>query len=168
MSNKNAVFAFVLCLIVVTYGVFQARTLIQGPSLIVSSPRPGETVSTVLMAINGKTENVTHVSINGQPITMDTTGTFDETLVTPEGYGVILVEAKNRFGRHQEQRIEFIGAPPEQATRAIAEQPATEGVGEEGEESGSDSDEETSIDTAETEQVTTTTGTAQSADATLL
>ena len=98
MSNKNsAFFAFTLCLITITYGVFQARTLIHGPTLIVSSPRPGETVSTVLMVIQGKTENVTHVSVNGQPVTMDTNGTFDETFVTPEGYGVILVEAKNRF-----------------------------------------------------------------------
>ncbi|HCC05272.1 TPA: hypothetical protein DEP58_03115 [Patescibacteria group bacterium] len=155
MSNKNgAYFAFTLCLITVTYGVFQARTLIHGPTLMVSSPRHGETISTVLMAINGKTENVTHVSVNGQPITMDTSGTFDETFVTPEGYGVILVEAKNRFGRHQEQRIEFIGAPQPQASTGVAGQPAP-------------GEDEASIQASSTGPVTTA-GTTQDPSATLL
>jgi len=161
MSNKNgAYFAFTLCLITVTYGVFQARTLIHGPTLMVTSPRHGETISTVLMAINGKTENVTHVSVNGQPITMDTSGTFDETLVTPEGYGVILVEAKNRFGRRQEQRIEFIGAPqPQPSPVGVAEEPALE---------ESAGDEATSAETSSTEQVTTVGTQQEPASASLL
>ena len=158
MSNKNsAFFAFTLCLITITYGVFQARTLIHGPTLIVSSPRPGETVSTVLMVIQGKTENVTHVSVNGQPVTMDTNGTFDETFVTPEGYGVILVEAKNRFGRHQEQRIEFIGTPPQTSPQVVAEQQRTPEL----------ETEDANASTTESEQVTSADATHDT-DATLL
>lgn len=112
MKNKNG-YLFALALITVTlgYGIFQARMLLQGPTLVIHSPFPGETVEGTLFEISGKTERVTHVTINGQPATMDTSGYFKEKLVTPTGYGVVLVEAKNRFGHHIEKRIEFYGQP---------------------------------------------------------
>jgi hypothetical protein len=112
MKNKNGyVFALVLLLLTVGYGAFQARVLLHGPTLAVVSPRPGETISGTLMDISGSTEHVTHVRINGQPVTMDISGKFTQKLVTPEGYGVVLVEATNRFGHHIEERIEFVGQP---------------------------------------------------------
>lgn len=115
MTNTSGrIFALFIFIITITYGVFQARTLIHGPSLLVSSPKSGETITTVLMNISGTTENVTHVTLNGQPITMDTSGAFTSKLITPKGYGVMLIEASNRFGRHQEERIEFLGNPVEE------------------------------------------------------
>lgn len=112
MKNKNGyVFALVLLAITVGYGFFQARVLLQGPTLVVHSPRPGETVSGTLMDVSGNTEHVTHVRVNGQPVTMDISGKFTQKLVTPEGYGVVLVEATNRFGHHVEKRVEFVGKP---------------------------------------------------------
>lgn len=110
-KRSNNIFAFTLLLVTAMYGLFQARILIKGPMLFVSLPENGSTVSDVLLEVEGKTEHVTHVSINGRPILLDTSGEFRETLVTPSGYGVIFVEARNRFGHHTEKRIEFYGAP---------------------------------------------------------
>lgn len=127
MTNTHGrLLAFTLLVLTLTYGVFQARNLIHGPTLTISSPRPGETVTSVLLNVRGKTENVTHVSINGQPITMDITGAFSENLITPSGYGVILVEATNRFGRHREERIEFNGNPTQPSTDEVEEPENTE------------------------------------------
>ena len=112
MSKKSGnFFAVILLIITFSYGVFQARTLLTGPTLEVYTPRNGETVVGELVEITGRTSNVTHVTINGTSVVMNTLGEFSEKLVTPEGYGVILVEAKNRFGHHKEERIELYGDP---------------------------------------------------------
>lgn len=137
-NNSGRFFALFLFIVTLTYGIFQARTLIQGPSLAVLSPRPGETISSVLMDVRGNTENVTRVSLNGQTIPMDTKGVFTTKLVTPEGYGVLLVEATNRFGRHQEERVEFLGKPVRDVVEVVetedtAEDTALPEEGEEGE-----------------------------------
>ncbi len=102
-------FAIILLLITCTYGIFQARILIQGPSLTVFSPLPGETITTKLIEITGNTKNVNNVSVNGKIITMNTDGAFSEKMITPNGYGYILIEAKNRFGHTTKKRIKFVG-----------------------------------------------------------
>lgn len=111
MRSSGFMFALLLVTVTVLYGFFQARTLIDGPRLTVSSPEPGRTVSGETLLVSGHTQNVTHVYINGAPATMDVSGNYEKTLVTPDGYGVILVEAENRFGRHIEERVEFFGVP---------------------------------------------------------
>lgn len=110
-STGSALFAFVLLFVTLAYGVFQGRALIDGPLLTVTSPRAGETITSTLLPVEGSTKHVTHVQINGRPVIMDTVGTFHEELVTPDGYGVILVEARNRFGHQRTRRIEFYGNP---------------------------------------------------------
>jgi len=100
-----------LLAVTVTYGMFQARTLIHGPTLTVTSPLPGETITDTLMEIQGNTENVTHISINGQPVTMDVSGSFNVKRVTPNGYGTVLIEAKDRFGHTTSEYFSFLGAP---------------------------------------------------------
>jgi len=112
MNDKHGrYFALGLVLVTVAYGLFQARTLIEGPELTVISPAHGEHLTETLLEVRGVARNVTRVSINGRPITTDPEGAFTETLVTPAGYGVILVEAENRFGYHAEERIEVYGTP---------------------------------------------------------
>jgi len=110
-NRKGVLIAIVLLLITTVYGVFQARILIEGPALNVITPSPGETVTSQLIEVSGETKNVTHVYINGRSVLLDTKGTFNEKLVTPEGYGVVLVEVRNRFGHTLEEQIEFYGKP---------------------------------------------------------
>lgn len=112
MSNRTTLlFAFILLSATIGYGFFQARTLMQGPTLVVTYPHNGAHIEGELFEISGSTKNVTHVFLNGRPVLLSTTGAFTETLATPEGYGVLLIEAKNRFGHHREARIEFFGTP---------------------------------------------------------
>jgi Glucodextranase, domain B len=115
MSKRKSNFlALLLLLVTVSYGLFQARTLLHGPTLSIHSPSPNETVTAPLLEVSGNVENAIHISINGKPVTMDIVGSFSETLVTPQGYGVIVVEAKNRFGHSVTKRIEFMGDAPTQ------------------------------------------------------
>lgn len=111
-NKKNGiVLAVLLFVTTASYGMFQARLLINGPELSLLSPAPYETITTTLMEIKGETKNVNTVKINGQTITMNTNGDFSEKLITPNGYGIILVEAENRFGQYTKKQIKIIGKP---------------------------------------------------------
>lgn len=115
MSKRSTnFFAFVLLCLTIGYGFFQARTLMQGPTLLLSSPQNGAHIEDELFEVTGTTKNVTHVFLNGRAVQLTTEGEFTETLITPNGYGVLLVEAENRFGRKQQKRIEIFGAKEEQ------------------------------------------------------
>ncbi len=111
MRSSGFMFALLLVTVTVLYGFFQARTLIDGPRLTVSFPESGGTVSGETLVVSGHTQNVTHVYINGTPATMDVSGNYEKTLITPDGYGIVLIEAENRFGRRAEERVEFFGTP---------------------------------------------------------
>ncbi len=112
MNDRRGRFvALGLILFTLAYGLFQARVLLEGPELTVRAPVPGASLTEPLMEVRGKAHNVTRVTINGRPITTTPEGDFNDTLVTPSGYGVVLVEATNRFGYHIEERIEIYGAP---------------------------------------------------------
>jgi hypothetical protein len=115
MQGKGGAYAAgALLLLTVAYGLFQARTLIQGPVLVVTYPTPGETVLGQTYVIRGNAQNISRVSINGRAVTTNLKGDFDETMVTPDGLGILLVEAENRLGRYESVRIEFYGKPDEE------------------------------------------------------
>ena len=115
MSKRSTnLLALILLCLTAGYGFFQARTLMRGPILTINSPKGGELIEQELFEVTGTTENVTHVFLNGRPVPLTTKGTFTETLVTPDGYGVLLVEAENRFGHHRQERIEIFGAPAQE------------------------------------------------------
>lgn len=108
--------ALVLILLAGAYGLFQARYFVQGPLLTIQSPQPGSTLTDTLMHIRGTASHVSQVSLNGRPIFISEEGTFDESLLVPQGYGMFVVEAEDRFGRHVRREIELFGAPPEAGT----------------------------------------------------
>ncbi len=103
--------ALVLVLVSAGYGLFQARMLLTGPTLVVHTPREGVTEVAQLMEVRGRVENAIRVRVNGRAITTNPEGVFGEFLVTPNGYGVVLVEAEDRFGYRTSQRIEVFGMP---------------------------------------------------------
>ena len=110
-AKKSTYLAIGLVVVTALYGFFQARTLIHGPQLSVSFPTDGATITETLYTVTGSATNVSRVSLNGRPITTNLEGDFEETLVTPEGYHELLVEAENRLGRSTEMRITMVGAP---------------------------------------------------------
>ncbi len=112
-TNINAVLALGVITLTVGYGIFNARTLMLGPVLTVTHPQPGDTLTDTLLSVDGRAENVTRVRIDGRPIALDGSGAFSETLVTPEGYSTIVIEAENRFGQRTRNVVEFVGKPDE-------------------------------------------------------
>ena len=97
----------VLSFIIVSYGLFQARNLIIGPRIILSTPQNGENVLNPLVIVSGSAVNITYISLNDRQIFVDDQGNFSEKLLVPPGYTIIKLEARDKFGRTTTKLIEL-------------------------------------------------------------
>ena len=106
--------ALLLILAALSYGLFEARRLIEGPRLSLTLPRDGTAVAGPLVRIEGEAENIAFLSVDGKQSYADAEGRFKETLSLPPGYAIIAVEATDRFGRRAalERHIQVVSFCP--------------------------------------------------------
>jgi len=84
-------------LLLISYGIFNARNLIMGPTVEIFSPtKDTETVENVI-DIKGKAQNVAFISLNEKPIFVDPEGKFSEKLLLSPGSNIIEIKARDRF-----------------------------------------------------------------------
>ncbi|MDQ5955129.1 MAG: hypothetical protein QG621_132 [Patescibacteria group bacterium] len=96
-----------VALVALTYTGFEARRLILGPVIEVTSPTQGSATSTTLLAISGTAHNISFLTVNDKPAFTDVLGHFSVTLSPVSGYTIITVAAVDRFGRHAQQKVEI-------------------------------------------------------------
>jgi hypothetical protein len=89
------IIAFVLLLI--SYGIFNARNLIVGPIIEVFSPAKDMETTENVIDIKGRAENVAFISLNEKPIFVNQEGFFDEKLLLSPGSNIIEIKAIDRF-----------------------------------------------------------------------
>jgi len=91
--------ALFVCILFVGYGLFEARRLIEGPRIVIDTPKDGETLSDPMVHISGNVQNAAFLSINDVPVLADAQGNFDTELTPPPGYEVFKISATDRFKR---------------------------------------------------------------------
>jgi hypothetical protein len=94
-----------LCLVLLGYGLFEARKLIEGPIITIESPANGSATSTTALVVTGTAQNIAFLTIDDRPAFTDESGRFSLTLSPPAGYTSITVAATDRFGRRTQQSI---------------------------------------------------------------
>ena len=104
--NRLAI-ALVL-VVVVGYGLFEARRIIEGPTITILTPADGSATSTSALSITGKAENISFLTINDKPAYTDEAGNFAATLSPPPGVAVVTVAARDRFGRSASKSVFII------------------------------------------------------------
>jgi len=95
-------------LVVIAYGYFASRYLLEGPQVEVLSPANGISVSDSLLTIKGVAKNISYISLNDKQIYVDRDGNFNEKLLLYPGYTIIKVKVKDRFGRVVEKNTEVV------------------------------------------------------------
>ena len=96
----------------VGYAIFQARFLIAGP--IVTLLHPPQTVQTQrVITLEGNTQNITYLTLNGRQIYTNKDGYFKEALVLENGYTIATLQAHDRYGRSRSYVQEFVYTPQE-------------------------------------------------------
>ena len=91
--------------VLVGYSIFQARFLIIGPQLEITSPSDGVSIETPIIVIEGTAKNIISISLNDQKIFTDEDGRWSEKLIVSKGLSIMTVKVKDRFGRETKKRV---------------------------------------------------------------
>ena len=101
----------VLITLTVLYVHFQARNILEGPLIDLTSEYvPVQHERSVGLA--GKAHNIVKLTLNGREIHTDESGAFNQTLVLPNGYTIMELTAQDRFGRTTSVTRTYVYVPP--------------------------------------------------------
>lgn len=103
------------------YVIFQARFLITGPQVRLME-EPSITQSGRTVEIKGVAENVTALFINGRAIVTDREGAFKENLVLENGYTIMSIDARDRYGRTVHLERPYVYTPLESTENASSQE----------------------------------------------
>lgn len=105
------IFLFGLAAVVVlAYVLFQARFLIIGPVVQLTTEfKP--VYNERIIAVDGQAENITDITLNGRPIYTNESGVFSEKLVLENGYTIMTIRARDRYGRETTLTRSFVYRP---------------------------------------------------------
>ena len=95
------------------YAYFQSLNFLAGPTISIDTPKNGETFSNALVSVAGIAKNISFISLNDRPIFVDASGNFSEKTILMDGYNVIKLSAKDRFGKTVEKRLEVVLKEPQ-------------------------------------------------------
>ncbi len=100
----------VLLFVLMLYLHHQAKSLIDGPELSLT-----ETLERVqhtrTVTLHGAAKNIVSIHMNGKEIYTDEDGRFSRSLVLENGFTIMTLTAKDRFGRSTSLTKEFVYVP---------------------------------------------------------
>jgi hypothetical protein len=106
-------------LIVLGYAYYEARGLLFGPDIAVTSEITE--VHESLVTIQGHANRIASLSMNGKTISVTEDGVFEEPYLLTPGYNRIVLEASDKYGRVRRRAVEIVYTPiPEQAADIAA------------------------------------------------
>ena len=97
-----------LFIFLVAYSLYQARALLIGPRVGITSPKDCQVASDPIIVIEGQSRNVAWISLNGHQIFTDEEGNWSEKLIVSEGMSIMTVEASDRFGRETKKGVRIV------------------------------------------------------------
>jgi hypothetical protein len=131
-SRLTRILVGIFFLIVLGYAYYEARGLLFGPSISISSGVPA-TAQTSYVLIQGETSHIASLSVDGNPIQVTQTGAFQEPYVLSPGVNRIIFDAEDKYGHTTEKIVEIVYMPSAtssqtMATTTISVMPATSTV----------------------------------------
>lgn len=118
--RKMLISAFVATIALTLFGyvLFQARFLLEGPQLTLTTEL-GILQTERQIVLEGTAKNITAISLNGRAIVTSEVGTFKEPVVLENGYTVIRIEARDRYGRTTSLERSFVYSPSGSAVSLV-------------------------------------------------
>lgn len=101
-------FIVALLVLLAVYSLYQARFLIFGPQVWITSPTNGQTIEDSLVIIEGRAKNVAWISLNDHQIFTDENGKWSEELIVSDGISIMTIKARDRFGRETEESVQVV------------------------------------------------------------
>ena len=94
--------------VVLGYAYSKSQDYVNGPQVVILTPKDGATVKDRLVPIYGTTQNITELTLNGRKIYINENNEFEESLLLFPGYNRISVRAKDRFDKSTEEYVTIV------------------------------------------------------------
>jgi hypothetical protein len=104
----KAIIISLFLIILFGYAIYEVWNYAIGPEILISTPASGIVVSESLINIEGQAKNSKEITLNDRPIVVDQAGNFSEKVLLSYGYNVLMLKAKDRFGKMTEQKLEIV------------------------------------------------------------
>ena len=101
----------IVAIVLAIYGYSQSREYLRGPVIMIDEPINGSSSTTSLVSLRGSARNISFLTLNGRQIFTDEQGRFSESLLLQNGYSIMTLEAKDRFGHTVQKRLELVYKP---------------------------------------------------------
>ncbi len=95
--------------IVLGYAYFEARGILYGPKINVTSDI--QEVHEPFVSIKGHADRIASLSMNGKPISVTEAGVFDEPYLLAPGLNRIVLDAADKYGRSRQKVIQIVYTP---------------------------------------------------------
>jgi hypothetical protein len=97
----------IVVLLVIGYGIFEARRILEGPRITLTYPIDGSAVGGPVVTVKGTVKNAAFITLNDRQILTDDKGNFEEKFSPPPGLAIIEVAARDRFGRAIDKQLQI-------------------------------------------------------------
>ncbi len=97
-----------LLLLILGYSAFEARKIVEGPDLQITSPIVHGIMTNPYVQVAGIAKNIKEIKMNGKAIYIDEQGNFNEKFLLISGYNIIELEAKDKFNKETKEKIEMV------------------------------------------------------------
>jgi hypothetical protein len=96
--------------LLVVYVLWQARFMIIGPTLTLTT-EPPRVSNERIITLSGTASNIARITLNGRQIFTDPAGHFAEDLVLENGYTIATLAATDRYGRTTQLSRQVVYTP---------------------------------------------------------
>ena len=104
IKSPKGLLALLVILILISYFAYQFNFLVFGPRLEIVSPNNNSIAKSNVVVVSGKTEPSAQVSVNGESVYVDLSGSFKKSLYIEDDQEIEII-AKNRSGRETKQTL---------------------------------------------------------------
>jgi hypothetical protein len=122
-SRLTKVIIGIFFLIVIIYAYFEARGLLFGPTIDISSDEHA-VVDMPYILIQGQATHIASLLVDGEPIQVTQDGMFKEPYVLAPGANRIVFDAKDKYGHTTEKVVEIVYRPSATSSLQTRIQPA--------------------------------------------
>lgn len=102
--------------IIFIYAISRSTNYARGPSIQISWPKDGITATSSTISISGIAERINKLTLNGNSISTDEKGYWNQTIIVFPGLNKISLEAQDQFDRNTRATINIYGIIPSPAT----------------------------------------------------
>ncbi len=110
MANIKPKYGLLIIVFVsfIAYFLYQARIFLTGPQVWIENPKDGQTISDPLVIVEGRSKNISRISLNDRQIFTDENGRWSEKLLVSPGLSIMTIKAQNRLGREIQKSIRVV------------------------------------------------------------